>query len=110
MYRPISEEEQEMMAYHFQKPRPQDLPDLPEDNPLAREWKAYKREIVRLLAEGHVDRFALVNGDVIHSIWDTHGDAIRAGHLLFGQVPVMVQKIEPLVTPVRWRHCRPCQA
>jgi hypothetical protein len=109
MYRPISEEEQQMMSYHFQKPRPQDLPDLPEDNPLAREWKAYKREIIRLLGEGHVGRHALIKGDTVLSIWDTSYDAYQAGRIQFGLDTFMVQEIEPIITPVRYGYSRLCQ-
>jgi hypothetical protein len=101
MSQPIDEQRQEMMAYHLQLPRPQDLPDLPEDDPLAREWRTYKREVVRLLAEGEVGRHALVKGDAVVSIWDTRRDAIQAGRERFGLEVFMVHEIQPVERPIR---------
>jgi hypothetical protein len=77
--------------------KPWELPDLPEDHVLAREWKTYKREVQRLLAEGHEGRHALIKGDVVVSVWDTSRDAVQAGHSHFGTGPFMVQMIVEVV-------------
>jgi hypothetical protein len=101
MDRPIDEEEQFWLSYFSQHPRPQDLPDLPEGEPLAQEWKTFKREVVRLLAEGHVGRHALIKGEVVVSVWDTLRDACQAGHDRFGLEPFMVHEIQPVERPIR---------
>jgi hypothetical protein len=60
-----------------------------------REIAAYLRELPRLLDEGQTWRHALIKGDEIVSIWDTDGDAIRAGSERFGLEPFYVKKIDP---------------
>jgi hypothetical protein len=56
----------------------------------------YRRELPRLLAEGHQGRFALVHGQEVVSIWDTFGDAYQAGRERFGLgVPFIAQPIDP---------------
>jgi len=97
----IDEAQQRHLSYVLQMPRPQDLPDLPEGEPLAREWKTYKREVARLLAEGHVGRHALVKEDEVVSIWDTHREALQAGRLQFGLQPFMIHEVQPVERPVR---------
>jgi hypothetical protein len=109
MYQPIDEQTQWLMAYHAQLPRPQDVPDLPEGDALAAEWRAYKREVGRLLAEGQVGRFALVRGDAVVSLWDTRNDAIQAGSERFGHTPFLVQEIQPFLRPLRVGYRRLCQ-
>lgn len=61
-----------------------------------RAFAAYRHELPQLLAQGHAGRFALIREGQIVSIWDTQGDAIQAGRLLFGMEPIAVQKINPL--------------
>jgi hypothetical protein len=109
MYERITEQEQMMRSYSLQLPRPQDLPDLPEDDPLHCEWKAYKREVGRLLAEGQTGRFALVKGDAVVSVWDTRSDATQAGRERFGRDMFMVQEIQPVVRPLRFGYRRICR-
>jgi len=108
MHRPIDEKTQQMISFQFGLPRPQDMDDLPEDDPLAQEWKAYKREVGRLLAEGHVGRHALVKGDVVISIWDTYRDAMQAGRQQFGLEKFMVHEIQPVERPLRTGYYRLC--
>jgi hypothetical protein len=60
-----------------------------------REIATYRRELPRLLEEGHAWRHALVKGDEILSIWDTQGDAIQAGCERFGLEPIFVKTIDP---------------
>jgi hypothetical protein len=54
----------------------------------------YRRELPRLLAEGHEGRFALIKGDQVLSIWDTGGDAYQAGRERFGFDPFLAQPID----------------
>jgi hypothetical protein len=102
----MDERTQERMPSHLHQPRPEDLPDLPEDDPIAVEWKIYKREIARLLAEGFGGKFALVKGDAVISIWDTERDALQAGQERFDQGPFLVQKIQPTLRPQRHGYRR----
>jgi hypothetical protein len=106
MPKPIGEQEQQLLAYFFQSPRPQDIPDRPEGEPLAAEWAAYKREVAHLLAEGHQGRFALVRGDHVHSVWDTERDALQAGRSLFSQELFMVHQIQPVERPAKFGYYR----
>jgi hypothetical protein len=71
-----------------------ELPDLPPDDVLAREWQTYKREMPRLLAEGQEGRFVLIKGDEVIGIWDTWQEAARTGRARFGMVPIMVHEIQ----------------
>jgi hypothetical protein len=92
--------------------RPQDIPDFPPDDPFAAEWKTYKREVARLLAEGHQGRFALVKGDDVVSTWDTWRDACQAGDEKFGHGSFMVHEIQEFERPIRTpisitRHATP---
>lgn len=107
-HRPIDEEEQWWTAHNFQLPRPQDLPDLPDGAPLAEEWRTYKRAVVRLLAEGHAWRHALVKGDAVVSVWDTRRDAIQAGRERYGMALFMVHEIQPVERPIRVGRQLPC--
>jgi hypothetical protein len=56
-----------------------EVPDLPEQDALASEWKTFKREVYRLMCMGDKGRFALIKCDRIVSVWDTHRDAVQAG-------------------------------
>jgi hypothetical protein len=39
------------------------------------EIATYRRELRRLLAEGHAERFVLIKGDEVIGVWDTSDDA-----------------------------------
>src|SRR5437016_11836680 len=62
--------------------------------PLEREAETYRREVGRLLAEGHAGRHALIKGDEVVSIWDTQRDALRAGREKFGLEDIAVVIID----------------
>src|SRR5262245_9641521 len=72
------------------------LADLPDSlKPLEREIATYRRELSRLLAEGHAHRYALIKGDQVVSIWDTFRDAHQAGRERFGFDPFLAQPLDP---------------
>src|SRR6516164_6282824 len=51
--------------------------ELPEDtshNPLAAEWNFYRREVGRLVGEGHEGRWVLIQSDAIIGICDTEAE------------------------------------
>jgi len=109
MGEPIDAEKQWWISYTQQLPRPQDLPDLPEEHPLAQEWKTFKREIGRLLMEGHNGRHALIKADQVLSVWDTFDDAYQAGCDRFGLGVFMVQEIQPVERPIRIGYYLRCR-
>lgn len=86
-----------------------DLPEEPADSALAAEWKRFRQEVARLLAEGQRARFALVKAGHPLTIWDTLADAARAGRQLFGAEPCLVQEIQPSLRPLRVGPNRPCR-
>jgi hypothetical protein len=61
---------------------------------LETEAETYRRELGRLLAEGHAERYALIKGNEIISIWDTQRDALQAGRDKFGLEDIAVVKID----------------
>jgi len=80
---------------------------LPEDTgPLATESNCYRREVGRLLVEGHENRWVLIKGDKIIGIWDTRQEAFAAADERFFRQAVLVKQIlewEPLLRPsLRW--------
>jgi hypothetical protein len=61
---------------------------------LKREINTYRRELPRLLAEGHEGRAVLIKGDQVISIWDTAEDAYQAGAERFGLDVYLAQPID----------------
>ncbi len=59
------------------------------------EVRTYRRELPRLLAEGHEGRCVLIKGNQVLSIWDSFEDALQAGYEKFppGEV-FMAQPID----------------
>jgi hypothetical protein len=85
------------------------LPEEPADPALAAEWQMFRREVARLLADGQRGRFALVKVGHSLTIWDTLADAARAGRLLFGTEPCLVQEIQPSLRALRVGYHRQCR-
>jgi hypothetical protein len=61
---------------------------------LEAEARTYRREVERLLAEGHAGRHALIKGDEVISVWDTQRDALQAGREKFGLEDIAVVRID----------------
>jgi hypothetical protein len=74
------------------------LPHIPpeERQRLARDFECYRRELPRLLREGHANRFALIKDGQVVSVWDTYGDARQAGYERFSDEPFSVNRLNPL--------------
>jgi hypothetical protein len=70
-----------------------ELTDLAPDSPLYREWKAYRRELPRLLVERQEGRFALFRGDDLIGIFATLDEGVRRGRQAYGFQPFLVQPI-----------------
>src|SRR5437764_13657776 len=74
--------------------------DLPADSPIYREFLTYRRELPRLLAEGHEGKFALIKGEEIIGLFASLDEGRRPGREQFSFQPFMVQPIrewEPLL-------------
>ncbi len=71
------------------------LPEEPADPAFATEWQMFRAAVAGLLADGQRGRFALIKAGHSLTVWDTLADAARAGRLLFGSEPCLVQEIQP---------------
>lgn len=83
--------------------------ELPEDKSEggnSTEWNFYRREVGRLLAEGHEGRWVLIKGEQIIGIWDTHDEALRELNARYLMQAALVHQIltrEPVFRgPTRW--------
>jgi hypothetical protein len=77
-----------------------ELPEDKSDGPIAGEWNLYRREVGRLLAEGHEGRWVLIKGDEIIGIWNTEEEADRIRLQKFLMQPVLLKQIrvrEPIL-------------
>jgi hypothetical protein len=88
-----------------------ELTDLPPDNPLYTEWKTYRHELPRLLAEGHEGKFILIKGTSIIGLYSSDREANVEGCRRFLMQSFLIQQIlteEPIlfVSP----HCHPCRS
>jgi hypothetical protein len=77
-----------------------ELGPRPPDSPLGAEREFYRRELERLLAEGHEGKWVLIEGESLVGLFDTEDQALdaRAEHFLCR--PVLIQQIlarEPLL-------------
>ena len=95
-------------------PQPQTIhyTELPEDtseSPIAREWNFYRREVGRLLAEGHEGKWVLIKGEEILGPWNSRDEAKAVALERFLLQPVLIRQIlsrEPLLRgPTFFRLC-----
>jgi hypothetical protein len=76
------------------------LPDKPPNHPTEREWNFFRRELPRLLAEGHEGKWALLKGEEIVGLYATDREAVQAGYAKFLLEQFLVHQIrtwEPLL-------------
>ena len=85
------------------------VPDIPDDKPGAQEWRAFKREVGRLIHDGQAGKFAIFKGDRLVGVWDTPGQAVLANFDRFGDEPFLLQEIQLYVRPMRWGYRQPCR-
>jgi hypothetical protein len=79
-----------------------ELPPPGPDSQLPVEWNTYRREVGRLLAEGHEGRHVLIKNEEILGVWDTRAQAVEEGVRRFLLQGFLVQQIrtwEPLLIP-----------
>lgn len=85
------------------------LPECRLDSPLRTEWDCYRREVARLLAEGHEGRFALVKGERILGLYATEAEALERGYQWFHGQAFLVHQVrehEPAFFCPTVRLCR----
>ena len=70
--------------------------ELPEADPgqsLGEEWNTYRREVGRLLAEGHEGRHVLIKGDQVIGLYDTDARAAEEGARRYLLEPYFVHPV-----------------
>jgi hypothetical protein len=72
-----------------------DLPQAEQGEPLAEEWNTYRREVCRLLADGHEGRQVLIKGAEIIGIFDSYETAYDIGLQRFLLEPFLVHPVRP---------------
>jgi hypothetical protein len=63
------------------------------DTPAARDWNRYRREVGRLLAQGHEGKWVLIKGGEIVGIWDTEEEANRVRLQKFLMQDVLIHQV-----------------
>ena len=71
-----------------------DLPPAQPGSQLAVEWDFYRREVGRLLEEGHEGRHVLIKGEEIIGIYCTHVEAVSQGYRRFHGQGFLVHEIQ----------------
>lgn len=77
-----------------------ELPPAQPHSPLTKEWDFYRREVARLLADGHEGRFVLIKGEELIGIWDTEKEAEAVAHQRYWRQPCLIHQVrscEPLL-------------
>jgi len=69
------------------------LPAHP-NSPLAVEWEFYRREVGRLLAEGHEGKHIVIKGEQIIGLFDTHLEALAAANQLFLRQSFLIHQVQ----------------
>jgi hypothetical protein len=66
------------------------------------EWNLFRRELPRLLAEGHEGRWILIKGEEIIGLFDTDAEARGVGVRRFGLASMLLQQVLRCYRPVRF--------
>jgi hypothetical protein len=81
------------------------------NSPIYREAQTFRRELPRLLAEGHEGKWALIKGDEVIGLLETFDEGYRVGRERFLLQPFIVQPVrerQPLIhTTAYLRHATP---
>jgi hypothetical protein len=91
-------------------PKPIHYTELPPSfpgSPRAGEWDVYRREVGRLLAEGHQGKHVLIKGEEILGFFASRGEAVEEGlkrFLLSGFLVHEVQEWEPVIRATAWSY------
>jgi hypothetical protein len=77
-----------------------ELPEAKPDSPLYYEWNFYRREVQRLITEGHEGRFVLIKGEQVIGIWNSCEEAKTVAlqrYLMQACLIHQVRRREPVV-------------
>jgi hypothetical protein len=80
------------------------------EGPIDREYETFRREVGRLLAEGHEGKWVLIKGDQIIGLYGSKDEALGAGYARFHQTGFFVDHILTNMPVVRlpWKYFLPC--
>jgi hypothetical protein len=101
---PTKPEQNEPKTIHYTE-----LPEDTSGTETATAWNVYRREVGRLLAEGHEGRWVLIRGEDIVGIWDTEAEARTAAVERFLMQSVLIRHIltrEPVLRTPFLHRCR----
>ncbi len=73
--------------------RSTELPGPIPGSPITTEWNVYRREVARLLAEGHEGKWIMIKGDQIIGIWNTQEEVDRVRIERYLMQPVLLKQI-----------------
>jgi hypothetical protein len=87
-----------------------ELPELDPCGSLSTEWNTYRREVGRLLDEGHEGEWVVIKGEEVVGVWQVQEEALTAAAERFLLELVLVHQISTLEPTIRtpnffWR-CR----
>jgi hypothetical protein len=71
-----------------------ELPPSPPDSSRDEEWETYRREVGRLIAEGHEGKSVLIKEETIIGIYDTLDQARDEGYRRFFPQGFMIHEIQ----------------
>jgi hypothetical protein len=77
-----------------------ELADALPDSPIVTEWNYYRREVARLLSEGHEGKWVLIKHEKIIGIWDTWEEAYQTAIRDYLMQHVLIQQVrtrEPIL-------------
>lgn len=78
----------ELPTIHFTK-----MADQAADSPIYEEVKTFRRELPRLLAEGHEGKWVLIKGDKIVGLFESLDEGYCRGRKLYLLQPFIVQPV-----------------
>jgi hypothetical protein len=77
-----------------------ELPRSRPNKPIDLEWETYRREVGRLLAEGHEGKLVFIKGNDIIGVYDTKDEAMDEGrrrYLLDRRLVQQIRTWEPVI-------------
>ena len=79
------------------------MPASRADSPTYRESETFRRELPRMLAEGHEGKWALIKGDEVVELFMSFDDGYRAGRQRYQFQPFIVQPVREWQPVMRLR-------
>ena len=87
-----------------------ELPEASPDSPLHKAWNTYRREVGRLLAEGHEGKHVLIKDDAVVGLYESWDAAREAGLQRYVLSPFLVHQVQTREPILRLRgHNLPCR-